>query len=220
MECPRCGVINIETAPLCDCGYAFQGNTNATAPSLPTPGGITQLPMPLPRIWIGFVLVVLSLVTAIIEAFVNPEFIRQESPVGFYLLFLIGAWIYWLWCVHRYHDIMLAVPGYRHPISPGQAVARHFIPFYNFYWVFKWPSQIATFVNWRAQANVMQGWIAGLLVLGAMILGRVIDGSVGLVLLFGCGIYISRQIQKAFAAPPVPPSAMAPPGAQSVLGLS
>jgi hypothetical protein len=165
--------------------------------------------------WVGLVLIVLSLATAMIEAIVNPEFIRQEPPVGFYLLFLIGAWIYWLWCVHRYHDIMLHVSGYRHPISPGQAVARHFIPFYNLYRVFKWPSQIAMLVNWRAQANVMQGWIAGLLVLGAVILGRVIDGSVGLVLLFVCGIYISRQIRKAFAAPPVPPSAMAPPAIHS-----
>jgi len=218
MECPSCGAINTEATERCHCGHAFQERANTTVP-LQTPGTITELPKPLPRMGIGFVLVLLSFVTAMIEGAVNPELARQEPPVGFYLVFLIGAWFYWLWCVHRYHDIMCSVSGYRHPISPGQAVARHFFPFYNFYWVFRWPSQIATFVNWRAQANVMHGWIAGLLVLGAVILGRMIDGSVGLVLLFGCGFYISRQIRKAFAAPPVLPSAMVPPGMRSMLGL-
>ena len=108
-------------------------------------------------------------------------------------------------------------PGYHQPISPGQAVARHFIPFYNFYWVFKWPSEIATFVNWRTQSRPMDGWLIGLLVLGGFVMRLLVDASIGTASIFSAGVYISRQILKALAAPAVPASAMALPGSRSTL---
>jgi hypothetical protein len=170
--------------------------------------------------WPGFSLAVLAFITAVFEAAMNPALLEEREPLGYYLLVSVAAWFYWLWCVHRYHDIMTLIRGYRHPITPGQAVARHFIPLYNLYWVFKWPSEIATFVNWRMQADAMRGWIAGVLVLGAVIVGRLVDGSLGQLLLFSSGAYISRQLRKAFKAPQVPESAMARPGIPSTLGLS
>lgn len=95
----------------------------------------------------------------------------------------------------------------------------HWIPIYNLYWVFKWPSEIATFVNWRMQSPAMKGPIAGLLVLLAVLVGRFVDGAIGLVLLFSSGFYISKYLRRAFAAPPVPASAMARPGARGPLSL-
>ena len=207
MECPLCRLTNPDTAIRCDCGYNFQ-----TAQI-----DLTLKSTPLPRMWIGFALSALILVSEFIDFNSGAQQTgTQPNPVFF--IFVLAAWIYWLWCVHRYHDIMTSIPGYRHPISPGQAVARHFIPFYNFYWVFKWPSEIATFVNWRTQTTAMQGWIVGLLVLGGFVM-RIVDGSIGMAVVFAGGVYISRQILNALTAPPVPASAMARPGPPSTLGL-
>jgi len=117
------------------------------------------------------------------------------------------------------HDVMAQIPGYNHSITPWRAVGMHWIPIYNFYWVFKWPSEIATFVNWRTQLPTMKGAIAGLLVLLAVLVGRFVDGAIGLALLFSSGSYISKFVRRALTAPPVPASAMAPPGARGPLGL-
>ena len=168
--------------------------------------------------WIGFAMSALLLAAEFIGGNSGPGQ-TETQPNLVFLLFVLATWIYWLWCVHRYHDILTSIPGYHHPISPGQAVGRHFIPFYNLYWVFKWPSEIATFVNWRTQTQAMNGWIVGLLVLAGFIM-RSVDASIGMAVVFTGGVYISRRIIKALAAPPVPVSAMARPGPPSTLGLS
>lgn len=172
---------------------------------------------PLPRMWVGFVLSALILVSEFaLSDGIDPA---GTAPNLVFSLIVFASWIYWLWCIHRYHDIMTSIPGYHHPISPGQAVARHFIPLYSLYWVFKWPTEIASFVNWRTQSSAMRGWIVGLMVLGGFLM-RAVDASIGMVLVFASGVYISRQILKALAAPPVPAAAMARPGPPSSLGLS
>jgi hypothetical protein len=154
----------------------------------------------LPRIWIGFGIAVLFLITELFVGF------RQQDLVSLAAVISLGGWFYWLYCVYKYHDVMGSIQGYNHPISPGRAIGMHWIPFYNLYWVFKWPSEIATFVNWRTQSpRAMNGIIPGLLVLVGVILLRV-DGFVGFVVLFSAGSYISRRIRAACLAPPVPKS--------------
>lgn len=219
MECPQCRLTNLDTAIRCDCGYNFETrSTESSASVSPTEIDSTLQRTPLPRMWIGFTLSALILVSEFINFDKGGEETGTSSNLVL-LLCVLAAWFYWLWCVHRYHDIMTSIPGYRHPISPGQAVARHFIPFYNFYWMFKWPSEIATFVNWRTQSFEMRGWIVGMMVLGGVLM-RLVDGSIGMCMVFAAGVYISRTMLKALSAPPVPASAMARPGAPSTLGLS
>jgi hypothetical protein len=218
MECPHCLLANPSSALRCDCGYDFQ-TRSIGPPSLQSQADIdlTLQRTPLPKMWIGFALSVLLLVSEVFDFRERPEQTGTQTHLVF-LIFVVATWIYWLWCVHRYHDILTSIPGYRHPISPGQAVARHFIPFYNIYWVFKWPTEVATFVNWRTQSTTMRGWIVGLLVLAGFVM-RAVDASIGMAIVFCGGVYISREIRKALAAPPVPESAMARPGAPSALGL-
>jgi hypothetical protein len=98
------------------------------------------------------------------------------------------------------------VSGYNHPISGARAVAFHFIPFFNLYWVFKWPATIARFVNWRTQRKAMHGWVAGLAMLVAVFLFNLLS-VFGLVAVYLAGFYIARQMRLAFDAPPVPESA-------------
>ncbi len=171
----------------------------------------------LPKIWIGFALTVFSFFVLMAEVAVNPY--QLDIPFAvYYLVPLIAAWFYWLFCVYRFHDILESIPGYRHPISAAKAFAMHFIPVYNLYWVFKWSSGIASFVNWRTQSQTMSGALAGGLVLLSFLVSRV-EGFLGLILLFGSAHYISRRMRQAFAAPPVPASAMAPPEWRGPLGL-
>ena len=72
------------------------------------------------------------------------------------------------------------------------------MPFYNFYGIFRWPTALARFVNWRTQAKRMRGRIAGLLVLAAVLTFRLFDGFVGAMLLFGSGWYMCRCYSRIF----------------------
>jgi len=151
-------------------------------------------------------LFVLEIVAGIADAF--------SEAVGFWIaLDIVTAvlgWFYWLYCVYKYHDIMFQVPGWDHPIGVGRAVGFHFIPLYNFYWVFKWPKEIANFANWRAQAKIMSPIAAGSLMVAATLVGRFFDAAIGLALIFSAGAYISARLRRAFAAPPPPPSPKIP----------
>jgi hypothetical protein len=219
MECPLCRLANPESATRCDCGYNFQTRSiESPVGSLESETDALLRRIPLPRMWIGFALSVLTLASEFIDFGSDSEQAASRGNPIFFGLVVI-SWIYWLWCVHRFHDILGSIPGYRHPISPGQAVARHFIPVYNFYWVFKWPSEIDTFVNWRTQAAANRGWIVGALVLLGVLM-RVLDASFGMAIVFAAGAYLSRMILKALTYPPVPATAMAPPGPTPTLGLS
>lgn len=174
----------------------------------------------LPVLWVGYLLAGALLVAEVVAGLQDrSQGLYVREPPWFLLLISAAGAIYWLYCVYRFHDVMAQIPGYNHSITPWRAVAMHWIPFYNLYWVFKWPSEIATFVNWRMQSPAMKGWIAGLLVLLSVLVGRFVDGAIGLILLFSSGIYISKYLRRAFTAPPVPTSAMARPGARGPLGL-
>ncbi|MBZ5498052.1 MAG: hypothetical protein LAP85_16750 [Acidobacteriia bacterium] len=180
---------------------------------------LASVEQPLPKMWIGILLGILFLVLELIEGVSSPN---VEGPTGATVASLLTSfsiWFYWLYCVFKFHDAVGRIPGYQHPITPARAVALHFVPFYNFYWIFRWPTALARFVNWRMQAKKMRGWIAGLLVLAAVLTFRFLDGFLGAMLLFGCGWYICRQLRHAFAAPPVPESAMSPPSRTGILQL-
>jgi hypothetical protein len=174
----------------------------------------------LPRIWVGFILAGVILVGEVLAVISEEGSSPGSAEPLVFLLAVLAAWIYWLYCVFRFHDAIGSVPGYRHPITPAKAVALHFVPLFNFYWTFRWPSKIALFVNWRTQTHSMMGWIPGVLVLGSVITMRIVDGFVGALLLFSAGAYISARIRRAARAAPVPGSAMAPPGYTRILPLS
>ncbi len=97
----------------------------------------------------------------------------QAPSAGGYAaaLTLMGAIVstaYVLHCISTYHYVVNDVEGWVHPISPKRAVRFHFIPLFNIYWDFKWPKEMARFVNWKLQSaqdvrsasrNVSSGWV-------------------------------------------------------------
>lgn len=122
-------------------------------------------------------------------------------------LWFLGAIVstaYVLSCIADYHYIVCHFEGWSHPISAKRAVRFHFIPIFNLYWDFKWPKEIARFVNWRMQRKRMSGFLVGTLVLLGFVLAGFLDVSVGLSVILSAFAYISRCLRDALAAPAVP----------------
>ena len=74
------------------------------SPNQPNPESHdTSMPQ-LPKLWIGYVITVFGLVAVSIESALNPELLESEAqtPVSYSLL-TFGAWIYWLYCVYKFH---------------------------------------------------------------------------------------------------------------------
>lgn len=159
---------------------------------------------PLPRlrpIWIGFVLAFGFLVLEIAEV-ANGDTSGKVGVLG--ILIGVACWIYWLSCVQRFHAILNQLAPYAvgqstYPITPGRAVGYHFIPFYNFYWVFKWPLEISRFVQESSPVPMISGAVPGLFLFLGLVLARLFDGFVGFSLIFGVGLYISRKLRLVMA---------------------
>ncbi|HKN75701.1 MAG TPA: hypothetical protein VJW94_11035 [Candidatus Acidoferrum sp.] len=161
---------------------------------------------PLPQLWIGYLLGFATIVAEFVAASFHPEMAQAPFPIPplyLFLLMLVG-WVYWLVCVYRYHEIMKTVPGWKHPISPARAVGFHFLLGYNLYWFYKWPQEIARFVNWRFGQAVMRPRMVGLMFFAAYVLHILFDPGLGLIMLFLAASYVSGCLRRAFALPPMP----------------
>jgi len=174
-----------------------------------------------PWVWFGFLFALAFLVAEFLA--VGLELDHQSFQFLFILIVLSG-WIYWLFCVHRFHKILAEMTSNRYPISPGEAVGKHFIPFYNFYWLFAWPSALAKHINSRGHVRMLPGGVIGFLLLLSILL-RYLDGAFGLAVTFAVGLYISAKLRRHMALvkgvapgmlpPPPDPSLFSTPAANS-----
>jgi hypothetical protein len=176
---------------------------NPSDTDIQQPGTSITVPPKLPMVWIGYLLGAATIVAEFIAVDLHPELAQGDviPPLYLFLVSFVGG-VYWFVCIYRYHDVLAQIAGSKYPISPARAVGFHFIPFYNFYWVFKWPKEIAKFVNQRLRAPVMKPVPVGVAILGALVL-RVLDPGFGLILLFLPLSYISECLRRAFAVHPI-----------------
>jgi hypothetical protein len=166
----------------------------------PQPGSLP----PLPQLWVGYLLGLATIVAEFVAVSLHPELAKAQfviPPLYLFLVIFVGG-VYWLVCVYRYHVLLAAVPGWKHPISPARAVGFHFIPLYNLYWVFKWPQEIARFVNWRLNRPLMKPQMVGLAVLAAFVVRFILDPGLGLILLFAAASYVSECLRRALSSAP------------------
>ena len=145
-----------------------------------------------PWVWLGFVFAIAFLVTEFADLVF--EFDKQFLQLVFVMIVLAG-WFYWLFCVYRFHKILAEMTTHRYPIQPGEAVGKHFIPFYNIYWLFAWPSTLSSHLNQAGQVNMLPGGLIGFVLLISLLL-RYVDGAIGLALTFAVGLYISAKLRK------------------------
>jgi len=152
----------------------------------------------LPNFWLGYVIASIFLILGILEfVVVNPGGEQEISFVGkLWILFGLGDLVYWFICIYKMHKLLAQLTNSAYPIAPGVAVGGHFVPLYNFYWIFKWPGQIAKFVNEHLNRKPASEYTGGFLLL-AFFVGRTlrIDGTfIALILIFSVGHYLSRKI--------------------------
>ena len=145
-----------------------------------------------PWVWVGFLFVGAFLTLEV--AFVILQ-LDEEAINAILTLIAIVGWIYWLVCIHRIHKILAELTQNRYPNTPGEAALKHIIPFYNLVWIFRWPSDLADYINQRGRVKMVAGGVIGAIILVALLL-RFFDGAIGLALLFGVTMYVSAKVKK------------------------
>ncbi|MEA2174587.1 MAG: hypothetical protein QOD00_2179 [Blastocatellia bacterium] len=145
----------------------------------------------LPWVWFGYIFAFAFLVAEVLH-------VALDLSEGFKLILILIAlsgWIYWLFCVSRFHKILEELSAGRYPIDPPKAVGYHFVPFYNFYWLFKWPRVLANYLNERGRVRIVNGYLLGFMLLLSAIL-RLFDGALGLACLYTVTLYISSKLRR------------------------
>ena len=167
---------------------------------------------PFPRIWAGYLLGVATLVAEIVAIALHPELAKEPLLIPPLYLFLANfvSFVYWLVCVYEFHVILSRATAGQYPIKPLRAAWFHLIPVYGLYWVFKWPRELARFVNNRLQVSFMNPDRAGLAIFIAFAAFLVLDRGLGMILMFWAASYLSRCLRYALAARPASPAGPRP----------
>ncbi|HXN96476.1 MAG TPA: hypothetical protein VN879_18360 [Candidatus Acidoferrales bacterium] len=167
---------------------------------------------PLPRVWIGYLLGVATMIAEMIAVTLHPELAKEPLLIPPLYLFLANfiSLIYWLVCVYEYHVVLAQATASAYPIKPLRAAWFHLIPIYGLFWVFKWPRELARFVNSRLGAPLMRPDRTGLAVFTAFAVFLVLDRGLGMILLFWAASYLSRSLRYALAARPASPGGQPP----------
>jgi hypothetical protein len=167
---------------------------------------------PFPRIWVGYLLGVATLIAEVVAVTLHPELLKEPLLIPPLYLFLANflSLVYWLVCVYEYHVVLSRAPDGKYPITPMRAGWFHLIPFYGLYWVFKWPRELARFVNSRLQVPFMNPDRAGLAVFIAFAVFLVLDRGFGMIMLFWAASYLSKCLRYALTARPASPEGQLP----------
>jgi len=164
------------------------------------PGALPQFP----RIWIGYLLGGATFVAEIVAFTLHPELAKQALVVPPLYLFLANfiSLVYWLVCVYELHVVVMQASAGTYPIKPQRAAWFHLIPLFSLYWVYKWPRELARFVNSRLGNALMSpdrtGWTV-LIAFGAFLL---LSRGLGMIGLFWATSYLSRCLRYALSARP------------------
>jgi hypothetical protein len=168
---------------------------------------------PFPRIWIGYVLGVATLIAEMVAITLHPELAKEPLLIPPLYLFLTNfiSLVYWLVCVYEYHLVLAHATAGGYPIKPLRAAWFHLIPIYGLYWVYKWPRELARFVNARLQVPLMRPDRTGLAVFIAFVVFLVLDRGLGMILLFWSASHLSRCLRLALESGTAQPPG-SPPG--------
>jgi hypothetical protein len=169
-------------------------------------------PPPFPRIWVGYLLGVATLIAEIIALSLHPELLKESMLVPPLYLFLANfiSLVYWLVCVYEFHLVLQHATGGAYPIKPARAAWFHLIPVYDLWWAFKWPRELARFVNERLPAPLMRPDRTGLAVFFAFVIFLFLDRGFGMILLFWSASHLSRCLRYALAAKKASPEGPLP----------
>ncbi|HJU92216.1 MAG TPA: hypothetical protein VJ656_04695 [Pyrinomonadaceae bacterium] len=155
-----------------------------------------------PPVWVGFLFAFAFFVVEVVFVIMTFDFSEEaasstEDAQMALLLGLVGlpGMIYWMFCVHRLHKILAEMTRGRYPNTPLETALKHLIPFYNLYWIFKWPGEFSDYLNRRGRVNIISGAGLGVMLLLGLIIFRLLDGAIGMSCLFGVTMYMSSKLK-------------------------
>jgi excisionase family DNA binding protein len=113
--------------------------------------------------------------------------------------------IYWLVCIYILHKILGQLSSHTYPVSPAASVGRLFIPVYNLFWTFYWPSELTNFIKKQCLVKILPGPLIRAFIFLSLLLSK-ISIPIGLTCLFSITMYIasiiSQHIEKLYAKYP------------------
>lgn len=159
-----------------------------------------------PKLWPGYIIGLVSLALQLFTFLLPPLAPHEVGPrmvfvtIASVVLWLIGL-AYWCICLYKIHENILKMADNQYPISPARAVAFGFIPFYNLYWMFKWPSETINFVNTRDKSKRLTNWFPGLVLLLSSLFSIFIS-FIWFIGSFGILSYLVNTLKKNLAVQP------------------
>src|SRR5260370_12890478 len=98
-----------------------------------------------PRIWVGYLLGVATLIAEMIAASLHPELLKEPLLVPPLYLFLanFASLVYWLVCVYEFHLVLTQAAGGAYSLHPLPAARFYLFALYWLYWGFQGPREVA-----------------------------------------------------------------------------
>jgi len=158
VNCPRCGLINPESAMRCDCGWDFETNEVKASYSTRLAGSSSRALSSLRSLdW----MIVIGFIAACVAVAALLDGRRMWLPLG-------TAWT--LACIYQLHAALEKSTSGEYPITPGKAAGYHLIPVFNLFWVFSWSIQLSNWLNALNPRNHLKGRVVGSLLLIGLLL--------------------------------------------------
>jgi len=148
----------------------------------------------IPKTRFGIVLVFVYFVLIFLSAVQNPSNFQASPFYWMGVLAIFGAVIYYLVSVFKLHCALVAGTNGQYIVSPRRAVGLHFAPFFNLYWAFKWPSEVARFIAAATpERKIAAHWLPGALILLGFFVGQVFDGGLSVLVNFAVLGWLIRR---------------------------
>jgi hypothetical protein len=126
----------------------------------------------------------------LISEITNPSSSPDANQVAG--LFHVAGTFYWFYLIYRMHKLVREMDSH-YTVSPAFSVLLHLIPFFNFYWIMRWPSELSRFLR-NNGVDIINGKLLGLLFLISFFISRFLDGSFGLTFVFILTTYMTNRL--------------------------
>ncbi len=168
-----------------------------------------ESPIKFPSMFPGYALGIIVIGLQLMITLSGIDKIKNDGSAelmsAFPMILSIGAQIYWFVCVYKTHKNLMLVTKGSYPVSAAQAVGLQFLPFYNIYWMFKWPAEIIDFVSTLKKTRELNRLVPGLLFGAVFILSWTPLGWLQIFSEFAVLGYLIKKINEAITSQPNDP---------------
>lgn len=143
-----------------------------------------------PKVWVGYIF---ALIISIQKGLPLMEEQRFQATYLTNIIYLVSVG-YWIFCVFRIHDILRRATLCKYHIREAEAAFYHLIPFYNIYWIIKWPIELSKYLRGRGNVRIIPGLYLGLGLLISSIASLYYTG-IGLAIMYTIIFYIANKLK-------------------------